>query len=85
MTCFLHIRADVNIATDDEMSPLHAAAEFGGGDMVKLLLAHPASVDAVSGSGETPLYFAAQNGHTGAVQALLQANADVTRANLSFE
>lgn len=53
--------AKVNAAShnNDEDTPLHAAARFGVPELVALLLAHGACVNAVNALQETPLMTAA--------------------------
>jgi ankyrin repeat protein len=74
---------------------LHAAADSGQAQVVELLLAAGAGVNAAaeydpdwehlqntSGQGETPLLLAALAGHTAVVQQLLAAGADVHAADI---
>lgn len=44
---------------NDEVTPLHTAARFGIAELVALLLAHGASVNALNSLHETPLMTAA--------------------------
>jgi ankyrin repeat/SOCS box protein 14 len=64
--------ADVNLRCANERTALHEAAKLGRLDMVKLMLASGAYPDARSSYGFTPLALAAQGGHTGIMQLLLQ-------------
>lgn len=63
--------------TDDRVAPLHRAAAFGHTDVVELLLARKAEVDAKDNEGNTPLYLSAQHGQTSTVEMLLAHQADV--------
>lgn len=63
-------------------SPLHYAASKGHVDMVKLLIANKAIVNAPSPDGTTPLMMAAYAGSDEAVRVLLNAGADATTRNL---
>ncbi len=56
-------------------TPLQYAASFGRLDVVRLLLKHKATVDAVDLAGRTPLMWAASKGHAEIVEALLEAGA----------
>jgi ankyrin repeat protein len=56
---------------------LHAAAFKGRRQLVELLVAKGADVDALSGHGFTPLADAAHKGHVGCVRVLLAAGASV--------
>jgi len=57
-------------------TPLQYAASFGRLDVVRLLLKHKATVDAVDLAGRTPLMWAAWKGHTEITEALLEAGAN---------
>jgi ankyrin repeat protein len=54
--------ADVSARQTDNFSPLHGAAQNGQLEMVKLLLAHGAELNA-KGGGRTPLVIALEQGH----------------------
>jgi len=58
-------------------TPLHFAAYEGHEDVVELLLAHGADVNAKADNGETPLHFAARKGYTNVVKLLWLHGADV--------
>ncbi|CAD7704674.1 unnamed protein product [Ostreobium quekettii] len=63
--------------------PLHVAASNGHSNVVRVLLAANADVDATKRTGTTALFVAAQNGHVGVVLALLAVDADYTKARPS--
>jgi|WetSurMetagenome_2_1015567.scaffolds.fasta_scaffold32982_3 ankyrin repeat protein len=59
-------------------TPLHLAAASGHKDIVELLLAHGADVNAIDGDdGWTPLHWAANGGHKDAAELLLANKADI--------
>jgi ankyrin repeat protein len=67
---------------EDNKNALHVAAEGGYTDIVELLLANGALVDAVAiTSKATALNLAAQNGHTRVCRLLLSRGADVNHKN----
>jgi ankyrin repeat protein len=70
--------ADVN---KPGWTPLHYAATNGDPELVKLLLANYAYIDAESPNGSTPLMMAALYGSIEAVRTLLDAGADPTVRN----
>ena len=57
-------------------APLHYAASAGQLEVMKLLLANYAYIDAQAPTGETPLMMAAARGTPAAVELLLEAEAD---------
>jgi ankyrin repeat protein len=65
--------ADVN---KPGWTPLHYAATTGMTDVVQLLLANFAYIDAESPNGSTPLMMAARYGSAATVKVLLEAGAD---------
>ncbi|KAL6634308.1 hypothetical protein ACP70R_026979 [Stipagrostis hirtigluma subsp. patula] len=70
--------ANPNIADHEGLSPLHCAAEIGDCEMVELLLAKGAYIDALADRG-TPLYIAAKKGQAGTMKILLDHNADCNK------
>ncbi len=59
---------------------LHAVAEAGVVDLLKLLIQKGSNVNAINESGSTPLTFASQNGHVEVVKTLLASGAKVDAA-----
>jgi ankyrin repeat protein len=64
---------------------LHWAAGKGRKEIVELLLANGADVNAKNKDGETPLYLAARDGRMDAVELLLTKGADVNAKNKDGE
>lgn len=60
---------------------LHYAAAIGDNDIVKMLLAKSAALDAPSPNKTTPVMMAARGGHIYTVKALLDAGADSSLKN----
>jgi hypothetical protein len=75
--------AEVAAPSHNEMAvhPLHAAAAGRHAELVWLLIASDAPVDARQRGGWTPLHSAAANGDLESVRALLSAGADSTATN----
>jgi len=69
--------ADPNAADSDGVTPLQIAAKYGHPEVVKLLLAANAKVNAPITCEDTPLRYASANGHAEVVKLLLAANAEV--------
>ena len=68
---------DVNLADRNQWTPLMHAAWQDRPDMITILIAHGAKLDAKDSDGLTPLAIAAQNGKVKAAQGLIVAGADV--------
>ena len=69
--------ANPNIATDENMTPLHSAAYHGYADIVKVLIDAGAEVNtAESRYGFTPLAYAARSGSVEVIKLLIDAGAD---------
>lgn len=63
---------------------LHYAAAAGADDIITLLLAEHAAIDAESPSGMTPLMMAAREGKESSVALLLEKGADAQRKDRGF-
>lgn len=72
--------ADVNAATDEGLTPLHLAAQSMNAELVSLLIAAKADVNAVhrprAFGPRTPIIYAAQYGDIDVVHVLLNAGVD---------
>ncbi|NQU40017.1 MAG: SUMF1/EgtB/PvdO family nonheme iron enzyme [Lentisphaerae bacterium] len=66
-----------NTAAAGGVTPLHLAAAMDRCDMVKLLVAHGAWIDAPSAGGFTPLHWAAAENATNVLQLLVESGADL--------
>ena len=75
------LRADINTATRDGVSPLYVAAEAGHFEAITELIRLKADPNAPSNGGVTPLYVASAAGQQQSVQALL--GRPVIRGSLS--
>ncbi|QYS95163.1 Ankyrin repeat protein [Trichoderma simmonsii] len=66
----------------DDMSPLHVAAYLGLTDYMRELLERPnTNVNVINEMEETPIYWAAYNGHEEEVRLLLQHGAESNKYN----
>ncbi|KAM0472609.1 hypothetical protein ACHAPX_008766 [Trichoderma viride] len=66
----------------DDMSPLHVAAYLNLTDYMRKLLERPnTNVNVVNEMEETPIYWAAYNGHEEAIRLLLQHGAESNKYN----
>jgi hypothetical protein len=77
--------AYVNAKNNYGTTPLHAAAEKGHIEVVKLLIENGAYVNAKDKYGWTPLHEAANNGHIEVVKVLLEHGADPDIADIIGE
>lgn len=82
----LERNADAMMPTDSaayRLTPMHLAAMNGHGDLIQLLLARGAEVDALDGQGATPLWRAATSPfeNRDVVRGLIQAYANVNKLN----
>ena len=69
---------DARSATDEGLTPLHAAAQGGHAGVVRVLVEARADVNArEKKQGVIPLFVAARDGTAAAVAALVSAGADV--------
>jgi len=92
--CRMRIRANVLRAVGADMPeetqfvevfPILAAAFAGNDELVRLLIAHGADVDAAADDGSRALHLAAQGGHDRALKTLLDAGADAARTSATGE
>lgn len=76
--CLIDAKADVN-GSSLRLPPIHSACVRNASDVVRVLVAAGANVNATSNTRArlTPLMFAASSGNDQTVHALLQAQADV--------
>jgi ankyrin repeat protein len=75
-------RADVNILSDGDVTPLTGAAANGHVEPARLLLDAGANVNLAMDNGVTPLMLASYNGHVEMVKLLLAYGADRTLRTL---
>ena len=73
-------KADVDARGDDQLTPLHHAAQHNP-SMVATLIAHKANVHLVDKDGWSPLHLAAMKNHVVAINALLKGGANVDQLN----
>ena len=74
-----HLNAcvDANAQTRSENTPLHAAAYQGHSDVVELLIANDADVNASDMRGWIPLHAAVDQGHAAVADLLIVKGADL--------
>ncbi|HEU4621402.1 MAG TPA: ankyrin repeat domain-containing protein [Burkholderiaceae bacterium] len=87
LTELLEVRLkDLNRANKGGETPLHLAARTGSIDVMRVLLAHNADLDAHDRSHSTPLFSAVYANQAGAVDELLKARkSDVNNVNRELE
>ena len=68
---------------DNGHTPLHIAAGNGSEDIVRLLLASDADVNATDANGATPLHEAVARGHENVTKLLLANGADASAADIN--
>ena len=74
------VAGDLSYLALQMSTPLQEAAENGHAEVVTLLIAHGAWLDAQCCDSDTPLGLAARNGHLGVAKLLLRAGADPLRS-----
>ncbi|XP_035679817.1 ankyrin repeat and SAM domain-containing protein 6-like [Branchiostoma floridae] len=67
----------VDVADDEDATPLQTAAAYGQDSVVRLLLMRGAALEKPNHHGWTPLLQGARNGHLSAVELLLQNKANL--------
>ena len=72
-----HIAAGTDVNSNDEWTPLHAAANK---ETAELLIAKGADINAKDNVGGTPLFWAAMEGNEEVAEALIRQGADVNAA-----
>jgi len=72
-----HLAAGTDVQDEGDWTPLHHAAYNGHKEIVELLIANDADVNAKEIARQTPLHVAAYNGHKEIVELLIDAGADV--------
>jgi len=68
----LDFKADPNVTTERQTTPLHWAAEEGFLEVARLLVERGADCNRLDAEGTTPLHRAVQRGREGAVRILLE-------------
>jgi len=74
-------KVDINLRDpqNDYRTALHGACQYGQFDIVKLLVAHGASVDAVDEDGWTPFHLALISNDLDSIKFMLQSGADMNK------
>lgn len=68
--------ADVNLQSDERISPLHWAVEYDNEEIVEYLLSKGADINSRDHSYETPLHWAGWTGHHKSARLLLACGAN---------
>ena len=76
-----HLTSTLGYVRDTGATTLHEAASGGYNDIVQLLLAKGAPIEATDTHNDTPLHLAAWNGHTSTVELLLSKGASIEAMN----
>lgn len=69
--------ADVNGWDDNQLTPLHWAAEGCHAELIRLLIENGANINARNRQQETPLHWAAFSEHTDTTQLLIEKGAQI--------
>jgi ankyrin repeat protein len=83
-------RLDLNVTNQLQESPLHFASSSGNEKVVAYLLRRGLNVEAEDSRGDTPLFYAARNGHAKLIRFMCAGSnrlvvADVNKQNKSLE
>lgn len=71
----------INLRDDNEMLPIHWAADRGNVEILDCLVKAGSDINAQDADGQTPLHFAASCGHKDIIKYLLSKNALVVQDN----
>jgi len=86
-----HVNAIQQQGLDQGLTALHRAAFFDSAEMLELIIAHGANINAKHGTrangigGATPLMYAATNGNLSAISTLLKHGADASVGTVNGE
>ena len=72
----LNAGADINMANGQGVTPIHKAAVFGQGAIVKTLVDKGADINATDSAGDTPLHLASRGGFAGIVKLCIERKAN---------
>ena len=70
-------RADVNAKTNQGVTPLHMAVQYGRKDLADLLMLHWADINAKTNQGLTPSHMATKYDYKDIVELLLTSKVDM--------
>ena len=79
--CLLEYRANVNLKTKNDQTPLYQAVAEGHEEIVRLLLEHRADINAKNKRMNTPLHWASLYNKITIAQLLMEHNPDLTVRN----